>query len=180
MQIDFNKQVIILIKILTQNLFKQPLPNPKYYKMPKIKKRVDEHWSKKYIIHLLFLVIILLFLQLFFLITLYVKQTDLTATLDFYQSDTNRKIDNNNLELQSDINELSKSLLEVNNNLGLEISQIKAKASSDFSGIIETAVVSVVSIRTNIAQGTGFIITDDGYLVTNAHVLAGANSAIST
>jgi len=32
-----------------------------------------------------------------------------------------------------------------------------------------------VTIRTNVGQGTGFIISDKGYLVTNAHVLSGAN-----
>ncbi|MBS3072933.1 trypsin-like peptidase domain-containing protein, partial [Candidatus Pacearchaeota archaeon] len=32
-------------------------------------------------------------------------------------------------------------------------------------------------IRTDVAQGTGFIITDDGYLVTNYHVIDGARYA---
>ena len=37
----------------------------------------------------------------------------------------------------------------------------------------------MVSIRTNVGQGTGFIITDDGYIVTNAHVLAGGSEVHS-
>ena len=35
----------------------------------------------------------------------------------------------------------------------------------------------MVTIKTNVAQGTGFLIKDTGYLITNAHVLSGAKYA---
>jgi S1-C subfamily serine protease len=53
-----------------------------------------------------------------------------------------------------------------------ELDLLKASAGEDFSGIIEDAIKGVVTIRTNSAQGTGFIISSEGYIVTNAHVLA--------
>ncbi|MCW8966733.1 MAG: trypsin-like peptidase domain-containing protein, partial [Candidatus Pacearchaeota archaeon] len=38
-------------------------------------------------------------------------------------------------------------------------------------------VEAVVSIQTNAAQGTGFVVTEDGYVITNAHVLEDAKYA---
>ena len=98
--------------------------------------------------------------------------------------DTNKNFDTKSKELQTNINELSKSLIETQKSLTetkssfeKQISSIKAQTSADFSGIIEDAIQGVVSIRTNVAQGTGFIITGDGYLITNAHVISGAVNA---
>ncbi|MDD5700188.1 MAG: trypsin-like peptidase domain-containing protein [Candidatus Nanoarchaeia archaeon] len=71
----------------------------------------------------------------------------------------------NVLNLQSDVASSQEQLQQ-------ELNLLKASAGEDFSGIIEDAVKSVVTIKTSSAQGTGFIITSDGYLITNAHVLA--------
>jgi serine protease Do len=89
-----------------------------------------------------------------------------------------------NEETQGIINELSgsiistqESLSETQSSFESKISAIKAETSADFSGIIEDAVQAVVTIRTDVSQGTGFIITNDGYLVTNYHVIDGARYA---
>jgi len=95
----------------------------------------------------------------------------------------NNKID----ELQADTNakltELTQTLLTTKQTVEKsqeELSLLKASAGEDFSGIIEDAIKSVVTIRTDVGQGTGFIITDDGYIVTNAHVLADAFGYLAT
>jgi S1-C subfamily serine protease len=95
------------------------------------------------------------------------------------------KISNLQADTQSKLNELTSGLMNANDELNTlgsqvgsidkEFSSLKASVSEDFSGIIEKAIPSVVTIRTNVGQGTGFLITNDGYLVTNAHVLAGGN-----
>ncbi len=47
-------------------------------------------------------------------------------------------------------------------------------SGGDFSGIVGKVLESAVSISSNIGQGSGAIITDDGYIVTNFHVIQGA------
>ncbi|MCX6747005.1 MAG: trypsin-like peptidase domain-containing protein [Candidatus Pacearchaeota archaeon] len=54
---------------------------------------------------------------------------------------------------------------------------LKASASADFSSVIEDSIKSVVTVRTDISQGSGFIIADGGYVVTNAHVMEDAGAA---
>jgi len=99
----------------------------------------------------------------------------------------NSKISELQTDTQSKFNELTTSILKtqsditsINSELGSideEFDLLKASASADFSGIIEDAIKSVVTIRTDISQGTGFIIDDEGYVVTNYHVMQNAKSA---
>lgn len=133
--------------------------------------------TRKYLVHLIVLIIFLLFLQLAFTVILWNKLVEANDNIEIYQQVLNRKIDINDAETQNKINELTDNLIGIESSVEMEISNIKAKTSADFSGIIKQTVDSVVSIRTNVAQGTGFIITSDGYVVTNAHVLAGSTSA---
>ena len=88
----------------------------------------------------------------------------------------NNKILNLQADTQSKLNELTESIIETQTTVEKsqeELILLKASAGEDFSGIIENSISSVVTIRTNIGQGTGFIINGEGYVVTNAHILAG-------
>lgn len=105
--------------------------------------------------------------------------------LSYNQVETD--IQNLKEDTQGKLNELTTSILQtkedlksIDSQLGSidkEFNLLKASTSSDFSGIIEEAVKSVVTIRTDISQGTGFIINSKGYLVTSYHVVKGAQSA---
>lgn len=70
------------------------------------------------------------------------------------------------IEQQSDIklNELKQELKDI---------QIR---SADFSAIVDDVLNSVVSIKTNLGQGSGVVIDRKGYIVTNVHVIKGASS----
>lgn len=50
-------------------------------------------------------------------------------------------------------------------------------SSADFSLIVKDVVKSVVTIKTNRMEGSGFIVDEEGYVVTNWHVLDGATNA---
>ena len=55
-----------------------------------------------------------------------------------------------------------------------EVSDIKVQ-SEDFSSIVEEVLQSVVSIGTDKGMGSGAIIDEEGFIVTNFHVVQGAN-----
>lgn len=101
---------------------------------------------------------------------------NLKDDIEGLQKDTNSKI-----------NQLTESIIQTNDlissevgSLTQELDLLKASAGEDFSGIIGTAVKSVVTIRTDSGQGTGFIINDEGYVVTNAHVLADSQGNLAS
>ncbi len=97
------------------------------------------------------------------------------------------KIETLQKETDTKISGLSEGLIETKNLVGSELGSLnkeldllKASAGEDFSGIVESAVSSVVTIRTNSGQGTGFIINSQGYIVTNAHVIADSNGNLAS
>ncbi len=77
--------------------------------------------------------------------------------------------------LNSLIDEIEKQSDIKLNELKEEISTIQVE-SSDFSAIIEDIVKSVVSVGTNRGQGSGAVIDDRGFMVTNYHVVEGAST----
>jgi S1-C subfamily serine protease len=117
------------------------------------------------------LVIAILIANSIFIYFLFIKIDLAQNSLNEYKADSQSKIN----QLTTNILQTRETISSLNNSIKNEISQLRASTSSDFSGIIENAVKSVVTIKTDVAQGTGFVITDDGYVVTNAHVLVGGH-----
>ena len=129
---------------------------------------------------LIIILVILTISQVFIISLVFVKRNELLLEINKVQTSLNEKIDANNKDLQSKVNTLTDSITSVSSqqtSLQEQIGQIKATTSSDFSSIIETEIRGVATIKTDVSQGTGFLITNDGYVVTNAHVLEGAKLA---
>lgn len=95
----------------------------------------------------------------------------------------NNKIDKFQAQTQEQINELTDEILaqaDQLKSLGSQVgtideqfAELKASVDEDFSGIVENSIPSVLTIRTDVGQGTGFAIAQEGYVVTNSHVLSG-------
>ena len=107
-------------------------------------------------------------------------ESSLETSINQTATSLNQQLSFLNQDLQSKINTISDTVNDISSeqtSLEAELSEIKAETSSDFSGIIETEIQGVVTIKTDVSQGTGFIIEESGYIVTNAHVLEDANFA---
>jgi S1-C subfamily serine protease len=96
------------------------------------------------------------------------------------------KIENLEADTQSKLNELSEALIETRNDVNSltnqvgtidqQFEELKSSVSEDFSKVVEDSIESVVTIKTDAGQGTGFIITGEGFIITNAHVLSGGKT----
>lgn len=122
---------------------------------------------------------ILFILITIFMYLLYLKQVD-----DY--NELLLKINSLESETQSQFGEISNNLIETKNelsSLGLQVgsidSQISKLAASagEFSGIVEDTIKSVVTIKTDVSQGSGFFIANGGFIVTNKHVMESATRA---
>lgn len=119
------------------------------------------------------LIIMFMLISGFFMYVFYINQGQQYKEL-------NNKISEIQTNIQSQINLLSESLADTQLNLEesqQQLSLLKASIGEDFSGIYSESVDSVVIVATNTGQGTGFIIEEEGYIVTNYHVIEDATRA---
>ena len=126
-------------------------------------------------------VVIYMIISIILISGLAVKQTSdnnkLANEINKLQADTQSKLNElteNILLVKEDIKQTKENLTDIGA-IRKEFDLLKASTGEDFSSIIEDSLKGVVTIKTNVAQGTGFIISSDGYIVTNAHMLSGAS-----
>ena len=104
-------------------------------------------------------------------------KNNLTLKIDFIDTIFSNFRQKNDVEiatLNSLIDQIEKQSDIKLNELKQEVSTIKVK-SADFSSIIDNVIQSVVSVGTDKGQGSGVVVDDKGFIVTNWHVVQGAN-----
>jgi len=138
-------------------------------------KRLRRHKNILYTV-----VIILLALQIVTFVVLSSRVSKLNAELE----DTTENItvsftgllDDYSITTQQNFNEIARVLYEQaqqQKSFEEEIRDIKSE-QRDFSDVIEDSIKGVVSVGTEKSVGSGFIVNESGYIVTNRHVIFGA------
>jgi len=104
-------------------------------------------------------------------------QNNLTLEMDLIDSSLKRFREKNKQELDT----LNSLIEEIERQSNIQLGELKEEISTiqveskDFSSIIDDVIQSVVSVGTNRGQGSGAIIDDRGFIVTNYHVIENAN-----
>jgi len=91
-------------------------------------------------------------------------------------------LQNFKIKNQQEINTLSSLIDQIEQQSNIKLTELKNELkdvqikSADFSAIVDDVLQSVVSVKTNVGQGSGAIISTKGYIVTNVHVINGAST----
>lgn len=99
-----------------------------------------------------------------------------TKTLVDYVDTAKKQSQQQITQLTGQIQQVEKTSIERTNNLEEQLSNLDI--SPDFSKIISQVMPAVVSVQTDKSIGSGAIITNDGYVITNQHVIEGANALV--
>lgn len=129
------------------------------------------------------LLIVIVVIQSFMITYIFIKINDINQIYEKQNLKLillNKTLDNQNsyiIYLEDTLESVKDEIVSTRNDLTKEVGIIQAKTTADFTNIIESSKKSVVSIKTDVSQGTGFLITNDGYVVTNFHVISDASYA---
>ena len=106
----------------------------------------------------------------------------LGANLSLQLSAVDTSLKNFKKQNQKEIDALSSLIEQIEQQSSIKLNELKNELkdiqikSADFSAIVDQVLQSVVSIGTNLGQGSGAIIDAKGYVVTNVHVISGAST----
>ena len=104
-------------------------------------------------------------------------QNNLTTEIALVDTD----LRNFKMQSQQEVKTINTLIEEIENQSQIQLGELKNELkniqikSKDFTAIIDDILPSVVSIITDKAQGSGAAIDNEGFIVTNYHVVEGAN-----
>lgn len=121
------------------------------------------------------LVAVLIISQILTFVFLSSQVAKVSSQLASTEKELSETIESYNALYQKTFKDLTSTLSEQQKSFDQQITLLKSQ-SGDFSAVIENAVKGVVSVGTEDSTASGFIISLDGYVVTNYHVVEGAKT----
>jgi S1-C subfamily serine protease len=137
----------------------------------------QSHRKHRNVLYTLVVLLALIQIGSFVFLSIQVSKLNLKLDADIKQSsDNSKKFTENLVEkydslYQENFNGITKILSNQQQDFEQKINLLKS-SQSDFTGVVQEAVKSVVTVSTDSSVGTGFIIDSSGYLVTNYHVIS--------
>ena len=139
----------------------------------------DSHRKHRNALYGLVIVLAILQTTSFIIISMQVSKlnvkidTEMERTTSELKDFTTNLAETYDLTYQMNFNQLSDAITLQQEDFNQELKLLKS-AQEDFSGVIQDAVKSVVTVRTDRSIGTGFIVHSSGYVVTNYHIIVGS------
>ncbi|HLC31646.1 MAG TPA: trypsin-like peptidase domain-containing protein [Candidatus Nanoarchaeia archaeon] len=136
------------------------------------------HRRHRHIVYTLVILIALFQILSFAALALKISriESELFDTRQSLSASFTKALSDYDFQNQKSFNAISRQLSSQQEDFDDQIKEIKASAS-DFSGVIEEAVKGVVSVVTDQAVGSGFVVESDvlsSTIITNHHVIANA------
>lgn len=158
-----------------------------------IDERHENHRKHRNAIYILIIILAIIQISSFFIMTAQLSKlnskidSNIASTkkeLKDYSTEYTNEFSTNLVEkydsiYQESFSEISGILSKQQKSFEDEIELLKSNTQSDFSGIVEDAVKSVVAVSTEKSIGSGFIMDENGYIITNYHIIQGSEDKLA-
>lgn len=120
-------------------------------------------------------VILLLVVQLVSFTFISSQSAKLIAQQKGFEEEVKGSLGSIRQENQYQIGEIVRSISQQRSDFESQIDLLR-DTQQDLSSVVENAIKKVVTVTTDISAGTGFVVADGAYILTNNHVIEGSTT----